>query len=419
VKDLFIGIDWGSKSHAVCVVDAQDQRLLEREVLHRGEDVLAFLDQMLQLAGGDLGRVVAAMEAPHGVMVEALLERGVTTYTLNPKQLDRFRDRHSGAGAKDDDLDAYVLATSLRTDRRLFREISIPSAELMALTALSRTYQTLTDHVLAVANQIREQLLRYYPEIRELGAWHEEEWLWHLFEAAPTPARAARLTERRVAGLLQGHHIRRYKAKDILCRLRQRSLPVASGVPEAAAKRIALLLPVLRAANTQRNACSHEMKQLLTSFTKNETDSPEKMHHDAALLLSLPGIGVHNGAVMLTEAYSALQQRDYQALRRLAGVAPVSKRTGGRAHKPHVQQRHACSRRLREAFYHWGRIAARYDPRAHQHYTDLRARGHSRGRAVRGVTDRLIAVLIAMLRTGQPYDPTRRSPPEKIQTVAA
>jgi transposase len=352
-------------------------------------------------------------------MVEALLERGVATYALNPKQLDRFRDRHSGAGAKDDDLDAYVLATSLRTDRRLFREISIPSVELMALTALSRTYETLTDQVLAVANQIREQLLRYYPEMRELGAWHEEEWLWHLFEAAPTPAHAARLTERRVAGLLQGHRIRRYKAKDVLSRLRQRSLPVAPGVPEAAAKRVALLLPVLRAASQQRTACSHEMKQLLASFTKAESDSPEKMHHDAALLLSLPGIGVHNGAVMLAEAYPALQQRDYQALRRLAGVAPVSKRTGGRAKKPHVQQRQACSRRLREAFYHWGRIAARYDPRARQHYADLRAKGHSRGRAIRGVTDRLLAVLVAMLRSGQPYNPARRGLPDEIQAIAA
>jgi hypothetical protein len=32
------------------------------------------------------------------------------------KQLDRFRDRYSVAGAKDDKRDAMVLADSLRTD---------------------------------------------------------------------------------------------------------------------------------------------------------------------------------------------------------------------------------------------------------------------------------------------------------------
>src|SRR5204863_9464647 len=42
----------------------------------------------------------------------------------NPKQLDRFRDRFTVAGAKDDRRDAHVLADSLRTDRHAFRRLS-------------------------------------------------------------------------------------------------------------------------------------------------------------------------------------------------------------------------------------------------------------------------------------------------------
>ncbi len=40
---------------------------------------------------------------------------------INPKQLDRMRDRFTIAGAKDDRLDAFVLADSLRTDMRFYR----------------------------------------------------------------------------------------------------------------------------------------------------------------------------------------------------------------------------------------------------------------------------------------------------------
>ena len=47
-------------------------------------------------------------------------------YSINPKQLDRFRDRFTVAGAKDDSLDAYVLADSLRTDMPRFRKLSGP-----------------------------------------------------------------------------------------------------------------------------------------------------------------------------------------------------------------------------------------------------------------------------------------------------
>jgi hypothetical protein len=41
-----------------------------------------------------------------------LVERGFQVYAINPKQLDRFRDRYSMSGAKDDRRDAFVLADS-------------------------------------------------------------------------------------------------------------------------------------------------------------------------------------------------------------------------------------------------------------------------------------------------------------------
>ena len=49
-------------------------------------------------------------------MVETLIERGFDVHAINPKQMDRFRDRFSLAGAKDDSRDAEVMASSLRTD---------------------------------------------------------------------------------------------------------------------------------------------------------------------------------------------------------------------------------------------------------------------------------------------------------------
>ena len=42
-----------------------------------------------------------AVETPRGPVVESLMERGFAVHSINPKQLDRFRDRLSPAGAKD------------------------------------------------------------------------------------------------------------------------------------------------------------------------------------------------------------------------------------------------------------------------------------------------------------------------------
>ncbi len=70
---------------------------------------------------GGAGQVAMAIEVPRGALVETLIERGFHVYVINPKQVDRFRDRHTAAGAKDDRRDAYVLADALRTDLRTHR----------------------------------------------------------------------------------------------------------------------------------------------------------------------------------------------------------------------------------------------------------------------------------------------------------
>ena len=70
--------------------------------------------------------------------------------------------------------------------------------------------------------------------------------------------------------------------------------------------------------------------------------------------------------------------------------------------------RRGCSERLRNALYHLARCSVLHDPQQ-RHYAQLRGVGHKHGRALRGVADRLLTMLIAMLKTGKPYDATRRS----------
>ena len=78
---------------------------------------------ILEVTGAAPEAVLVAIEVPHGPVVESLTERGFRVHAINPKQLDRFRDRFSPAGAKDDSRDAEVLGDALRTDPRCFRAL--------------------------------------------------------------------------------------------------------------------------------------------------------------------------------------------------------------------------------------------------------------------------------------------------------
>jgi hypothetical protein len=116
----FVGVDWASAEHQVCALGPAGP--IQRAFLHDAAGLGAMVDWLSTLADRpDL--VAVAIETPHGPVVEALMDRGLAVYAINPKQLDRFRDRFSPAGAKDDRRDALVLASSLRTDRHCFRRL--------------------------------------------------------------------------------------------------------------------------------------------------------------------------------------------------------------------------------------------------------------------------------------------------------
>ncbi|MEZ5356659.1 MAG: transposase [Bryobacteraceae bacterium] len=60
-----------------------------------------------------------------------------TVFSLNPKQMDRFRDLHTVPGAKDDSRDAFVMADSLRTDLHLFHRVRLDDRLIIRIRELS------------------------------------------------------------------------------------------------------------------------------------------------------------------------------------------------------------------------------------------------------------------------------------------
>ena len=75
-----------------------------------------------------------------------------------------------------------------------------------------------------------------------------------------------------------------------------------------------------------------------------------------------------------------------------------------------VVRRYACNKRLASALYHWARVATQHDEISRQRYAALRARGHSHGRALRTVADRLLAVACTLLERQTAFDPAYKLP---------
>src|ERR1700704_576441 len=161
----FAGVDWASEKHRVCLLNANGQAVGERDVDHTGAGLSELCSWLLEKTGAAPGQIAVAIEVPHGPVVEALLERGFAVYAINPKQLDRFRDRFTVAGAKDDRRDAHVLAAALATDRPPFPPLAPEDARIIELRELSRLDEELGQEGRRLTNRLREQLSRFYIQI--------------------------------------------------------------------------------------------------------------------------------------------------------------------------------------------------------------------------------------------------------------
>ena len=207
----FVGIDWGSQEHVVSLCDDVGKRIGQRKFAHGGTGLTDMIAWLLKESGGKPGEIHVAIETPHGPIVEVLLERSCNVYSINPKQLDRFRDRFTVAGAKDDSRDADVLADSLRTDMRAFRKLSSVDPTIVELREWSRIDEELKAEHVRLTNRLKHQLWRYYPQIYELANDVGAGWFLDLLEALPTPEKAAKTREKTVARILKQYRIRRFE----------------------------------------------------------------------------------------------------------------------------------------------------------------------------------------------------------------
>src|SRR6476659_8755581 len=290
--EWFVGIDWASQSHQVCLVDARGECLGERAVAHGGPGIEELCDWLIARTGATPEVIGVAIERTQGPVVEALLERGFCVYGINPKQLDRFRDRFTVAGAKDDRRDAHVLGDSLRTDRHCFRHLAAEDAVTVELREWSRMAEDLQQERNRLANRVREQLWRYYPQALKISDDLGADWFLELWAAVPTPAKAARVHESSIDRILKTHRIRRIAAAEAAQVLRQQPLTVAGGTVEAASAHIRAVAARLKLVNRQIKEAHRRLDALCGKLAEEKTASgqaPEQ--RDVTILRSLPGVG--------------------------------------------------------------------------------------------------------------------------------
>jgi len=388
-----VGIDWATQFHDVAVVDEQGALLEEFRVTHDAPGLERLL-RHLDAAGGAQG-VLLGIESGAPLLLDQLLEQDYTIYVINPRQADRFRDRHTMAGAKDDRLDAFVLADAVRTDRARMRVLERDSAVTEEIRLRDRARTRKIHMRVQVGHQLRAALARFHPALLGLGRDMDDRFFLALLRACPEPAAIPRLRMDKVRRLLHKHRIRVMTAEGVMKRLREPALLCPTHVAQACRDEALDLAGHIELLNEQIRKIDKQLEELL------------KRHPDRDLLLSLPGIADGLSARVIAEAGDSRQRcADSSSYQVLCGTAPVTRRSGKRS-KGVTTMRRGCSRPLQAALYQIARGSRARSAWARAYHEHLRAQGKSAGVAIRALSNKWAKIHYAVLRDRTPYDEQR------------
>lgn len=388
----FAGLDWASRTHAVCVIDARGSVRSEFEVNH---DAAGLAELCRRLKAAHISAV--AIERPSGVVVDALLEAGLQVVPIHPNVVKATRPRYRSHGGKSDATDAYLLADLLRTDGHRFMPLAPQSDEIRALRALVRGRDDLVATRVQLANQLRALLESFWPGAAELFADVDSPIALAFIQRYPSPESASRLGPKRMAAFCAQHsYSGRRSAEELLQRLHQAP---------------AVLLGEMEIDAKSDLACSLarvltrlvEQIRLMTSRIEHTIESSE----DGRILMSFPRAGRICAAQILAEIGSVRERfDDPERLAAEAGVCPVTYESGK---SKAVAFRWACNHRLRTALTCLADNSRHASAWAAQIYEKAKARGCDHPHAVRILARAWVRVIWRAWQDHLPYDPHRHA----------
>jgi transposase len=388
---VYMGIDWSQDFHTVCILNEAGARVSRFECEHTpaGFEKINGERRKLGLAASEC---LVGIETSYNLVVDFLLDNTYPVYLIPPQATAAYRNRQRTSGAYDDNTDAALLASIVRTDRDSHTRLQPNTPLTQQIAAHLRLAELLRGSIQRQTNQLRSVLLRTYPTAVGLFSDLAGPVSLDFLIAYPTAAAARALSRADFEAFCREHH---YTRTDQLpkryAHLIEPALEVNPAVVQAYQDHVRILAHVLRPQVAQRHQVITQLSQLFAQ------------HPDAAIFSSLPGVGALLAPGLLVKFGDHRDRFPSPAgAQALAGTCPITARSG--KNKKLIKFRHGCDKEFRRFAQQFALASLAQSTWAAAYWDEIHPHCDSDSHALRILANRWLAIIWKMWQDRKPYD---------------
>lgn len=390
---IYVGIDWADNHHDILITDDSAKTLDQFRIDHTC-DGFALLHSHLANHQTSPSLVLIAIETSRGLLVHELLQKGYTVYAINPKAVNRYKDRHVLSKAKSDALDALSLGHLLRTDRHLFQPLKPLPEDYRLLDRLCSDLRKVVDEKSRVTNQVISCLKEFYPKALETFSLNSQIFIDFL-KTFPDHGTLSACTKKAFLTFLKKHcYPYPTKAEELWKTIQSPTLQPDRVIARSGKLRLGMLLDQLENLKEHITHYEQEIRAILDNLPES---NPIK---------SLPGVGERLAPELVATLGPNSKDGHHrfhaaEEIAKLSGCVPVV-RQSGKWEK--VSLRYACVKSLRRTFHDWAFASINYSSWARAFYDYHKDKNQSHCTILRNLGKKWIKILFAVWSKGTSYD---------------
>lgn len=387
---ICVGIDVAKDKHDCFIISSEGEVLADVFTVSNSREGFEHLLQTINTCTGiGNSKIKVGLEATGHYsynLLGFLLDNGLTTYVINPLHTNLYRKSQSLRKTKTDRVDARTIASMLMSDVSLkpYTNIAYHNSELKSLTRYR------FDKVSERANlktSVSRLVNILFPELEKLLPTLHTASSYALLSELPSAKHIADVHLTHLTNLLYTASKGRYN-RDKAIQIRETARNSIGTYMPAKALELKHTIKLIRELDSEIDEINIAIKEIM-----DKIDSP---------ITSIPGIGLSMAAMIIAEIGDFNNFDSPDKILAFSGLSPSTYQSGKLNNcYSHMEKR--GSRYLRYALFNATKFVCNWNPIFADYLAKKRAEGKHYNVAISHAAKKLVRLIFAMQKTGQPY----------------